>query len=496
MTYILALDAGTTSNRAILFDRRGRVVSQAQRTFPQYFPQPGWVEQDPVDIHSTMMGVAAQAISKSGLATSEIAAIGITNQRETTIIWDKLTGRPLHPAIVWQCRRTTDRAEALKEAGLTGLIQKKTGLVIDAYFSATKIAYILDEVPGLRERARRGEIAFGTVDSYLIYQLTGGRVHATDISNASRTMLYNIHKEDWDQEILDILDIPREILPEVFPSCHDFGRTKTELLGREIPIRGVLGDQQAALFGQACFEPGQAKNTYGTGAFVLMNTGSQPKISSQGLLTSIAWKIGDKTSYALEGSIFVAGSLIQWLQEDLGLMEDASQSGPMARAVDDSKGVMVVPALTGLGAPYWESRARGSILGLSRGVTKNHIVRAGLESIALLSYDVIKTMEKDSGIRRQVLKVDGGASKNDFLMETQASILNAPVVRPRTTETTALGAGLMAGLGAGIYRDLEEIKDIWQEDRVFEPSMDQDRREELIRDWHHAVDNCIHWARQ
>ncbi|MDO5037545.1 MAG: glycerol kinase GlpK [Tissierellia bacterium] len=496
MSYLLALDAGTTSNRAILFDGRGQVLSQAQREFSQYFPQPGWVEQDPVQIYSTMLGVAVEAISQSGIQKKDIQAIGITNQRETTILWDKKTGQPVHRAIVWQCRRTTDRAEALRAAGLTDLIQKKTGLVIDAYFSATKIAYILDQVPGLRDRAKRGEIAFGTVDSYLIYRLTGGRTHATDVSNACRTMLYNIHTEDWDQEILDILDIPREILPQVYPSSHFFGHSQAELLGREIPITGVLGDQQAALFGQACFEPGEAKNTYGTGAFVLMNTGHNPIPSSQGLLTSIAWKMGQETTYALEGSIFVAGSLIQWLRDQLGLMEKASQSEAMARSVEDTHGLMVVPAFTGLGAPYWNSKARGSIVGLSRGANKNHLVRASLEAIALLSYDVIKTMELDSGLDRKVLKVDGGAAQNNFLMETQANILNAPVIRPRSIESTARGAAFMAGIGSGYYRGLEEIKDLWQEDRVFRPQMDPDLRHRLIQDWHHAVKNCLAWTQR
>lgn len=487
MNYILALDAGTTSNRAIIFDREGQLISLAQKEFNQYFPKPGWVEQDPTEISSTMLGVAAEAIAKSGVDRDDIASIGITNQRETTIIWDKKTGLPVHPAIVWQCRRTAPIADQLIEDGYGQLFQDKTGLVIDAYFSATKIKYILDQVPNLRTRAKNGEIAFGTVDSYLIYQLTKGEVHKTDPSNACRTMLYNIHQSQWDQEILDILDIPMEILPEVSPSKGLFGQTHQDFFGRKIPITGVLGDQQAALFGQACFEKSQAKNTYGTGAFVLMNTGDKPIKSKDGLLTSIAWEIDGKINYALEGSIFVAGSALQWLRDELGIMVKSSDSQAMALAVKDTKGVVVVPAFTGLGAPYWDPYARGAILGLSRGSNKNHIVRATLESIALLSRDVIQTMEKDADLKISSLKVDGGASQNDFLLQCQSDFLGAKVIRPECVETTALGASYMAGLGAGLYDSLDEISQLWKKDKSFEPKIEKNQLDEKLAQWQRAV---------
>lgn len=494
MKYILALDAGTTSNRAIVFNKNGQIISSAQKEFTQFFPKPGWVEQDANEIISTMLGVAVEAINKANINPKEILSIGIANQRETTILWDRKTGLPVHPAIVWQCRRTAEMADRLKEAGYTELIQQKTGLIIDAYFSATKIKYILDKIPGLRQRAENGEIAFGTVDSYLIYQLTKGKRHVTDVTNASRTMLYNIVEDRWDEEILEILNIPKAILPEVLASNAHFGNTDPSHFGREIPITGVCGDQQAALFGQACFEPGEAKNTYGTGAFVLMNTGTQPQFSDNGLLTSIAWKIDDELTYALEGSIFVAGSAIQWLRDQLEILKDSADSEAMALSVEDSNGVVVVPAFTGLGAPYWNPYARGSIVGLTRGANKNHLVRATLESIACLSYDVIKAMEKESGLKRKVLKVDGGASNNNFLMQVQSNILNTPVIRPRCTETTALGASLMAGLGAGMYNSLDEIRESWAEDRCFTPEFNEEERKSLLKDWHRAVKNCIQWT--
>ncbi len=494
MDYILSLDAGTTSNRAFIFNREGEIISMAQKEFTQYFPKPGWVEQDPSEILSTMIGVATEAIVHAGIERSEIRALGITNQRETTILWDRKTGEAVHPAIVWQCRRTAELADELKARGLTEAIHQKTGLVIDAYFSATKIKYILDHTPGLRERANRGEIAFGTVDSYLIYRLTRGKVHATDVSNASRTMLFNINTLDWDEEILDWLDIPRSILPEVRPSSGSFGYAHEDYFGEFIPITGVAGDQQAALFGQACFDVTEAKNTYGTGAFVLMNTGSEPIFSEHGLLTSIGWQLGEEVTYVLEGSIFVAGSAIQWLRDELKFMHDSSESEAMALSVSDTHGVTVVPAFTGLGAPYWNAYARGSIVGLSRGANKNHIVRATLESIALLSRDVIEAMEEDSQLMRSTLKVDGGAANNDFLLQAQADFLNTPVIRPACVETTALGAAYFAGLGSGVYKDLEEIRSLWSVEREFKPQMEDAIRQEKFKEWKRAVNNCIAWA--
>lgn len=494
MDYILSLDAGTTSNRAFIFNREGEIVSMAQKEFTQYFPKPGWVEQDPSEILSTMIGVATEAIVHAGIKREAISALGIANQRETTILWDRQTGEPVHPAIVWQCRRTAELADELKARGLTEAIHKKTGLVIDAYFSATKIKYILDHTPGLRERAERGEIAFGTVDSYLIYRLTQGEVHATDVSNASRTMLFNINTLDWDEEILGWLDIPKSILPEVRPSSGAFGYAHEDYFGASIPITGVAGDQQAALFGQACFDVTEAKNTYGTGAFVLMNTGSEPIFSENGLLTSIGWQLEDEITYVLEGSIFVAGSAIQWLRDELKFMRDSSESEAMALSVEDTHGVTVVPAFTGLGAPYWNAYARGSIVGLSRGANKNHIVRATLESIALLSRDVIAAMEEDSQLMRSTLKVDGGAANNDFLLQAQSDFLNTPVIRPACVETTALGAAYLAGLGAGVYRDLNEIRELWSVEKEFKPKMKDAQRQAKFREWRRAVRNCIAWA--
>lgn len=491
MPYFLALDAGTTSNRALIFNEKGEIISLAQREFPQYFPKPGWVEQNPIDIYSTMSGVAAEALAQSSITAKDIHCLGITNQRETTILWDRKTGEPLANALVWQCRRTAPLADQLKKDGYVDFFHEKTGLIVDAYFSATKIQYLLDTVPGLRAKAEKGQVAFGTVDSYLMYRLSDGKIHKTDVSNACRTMLFNIHTMDWDQEILDLLNIPREILPEVQASASLFGETSSNFLGQSIPITGVLGDQQAALFGQACFAPGEAKNTYGTGAFVLMNTGDTPIQSKNGLLSSVAWQIGDQVTYALEGSIFVAGSLIQWLRDQLRIIEKASDTEEMALAVEDSNGVMIVPAFTGLGAPYWNSYAQGTITGLSRGANKNHLVRASLESIASLTYDVVKSMQKDSGLKRKVLKVDGGASRNNFLMQVQADLLNIPVLRPKCTETTALGAFLIAGMGSHYFKDLDHVKTIWQEDRMFTPSMEENRRQDYLGRWHKAVDHCL-----
>ena len=493
MAYFLALDAGTTSNRALIFDESGQVVSMAQKEFPQYFPQPGWVEQNPIDIYSTMSGVAAEALAKASLGAEDLESIGITNQRETTILWDRKTGLPVHNAIVWQCRRTAPLADALKEAGYVDMILEKTGLVVDAYFSATKIKYLLDKIPGLRDRAKKGEIAFGTVDSYLMYQLSEGQIHKTDVSNACRTMLFNIHSKTWDQELLDLLDIPREILPEVCSSAGYFGSTSSSFLGHSLPITGVLGDQQAALFGQSCLEAGEAKATYGTGAFVLMNTGPDPIISKNGLLTSIAWDIKGQTSYALEGSIFVAGSAVQWLRDQMGFMAHSEESEEMALSVPDTNGAIVVPAFTGLGAPYWNPYCRGSIFGLSRGVNKNHLVRATLESIAYLTHDVVQAMQEDSGLKRKLLKVDGGASNNNFLMQTQADLLQIPVLRPQCTETTALGAFLMAGLGSGYFKNLADTKKIWQKDREFLPGLSPEQREMGLDRWHKAVNHCLNF---
>lgn len=491
MAYFLALDAGTTSNRALIFNEVGQVISMAQKEFPQYFPQPGWVEQNPIDIYSTMSGVVAEALAKSSISAEEINCLGITNQRETTILWDRKTGEPVYNAIVWQCRRTAPIADALKEQGYVDTILNKTGLVIDAYFSATKIKYLLDTIPGLRNRAKRGEIAFGTVDCYLMYRLSDGKIHKTDVSNACRTMLYNIHTKAWDQDLLDLFDIPREMLPEVCPSASYFGETSSSFLGHSIPITGVLGDQQAALFGQSCFDQGEAKATYGTGAFVLMNTGDKPIISKQGLLTSIAWEVNGQTNYTLEGSIFVAGSAIQWLRDQLGFMTHAWESEAMALSVEDTNGAVVVPAFTGLGAPYWNPYCQGTIFGLTRGVNKNHLVRATLESIAYLTYDVVKCMQEDSGLERKLLKVDGGASNNNFLMQTQADLLGIPVLRPKCTETTALGACFMAALGSGYFKDFEDIKKIWQIDREFMPAMAEDNRQIGLDRWHKAVENCL-----
>ncbi len=494
--YIMALDAGTTSNRCILFNKKGEVKSVAQKEFTQYFPKAGWVEHDAGEIWSTMLGVAVEAMQKAGAKASDIASIGITNQRETAIVWDKETGEPVYRAIVWQCRRTSAYCDSLKEKGLTETIRQKTGLVIDAYFSATKIRWILEHVDGAREKARKGRLLFGTVETWLIWKLTKGRVHVTDYSNASRTMLFNIKTLSWDDEILRELDIPRTMLPEVRPSSCIYGRIAPEYFGGEIPIGGAAGDQQAALFGQACFASGEAKNTYGTGCFLLMNTGTTPVFSGNGLVTTIAWGIGDQVTYALEGSIFVAGAAIQWLRDEMRLIDSSEDSEYMASKVPDTNGCYVVPAFTGLGAPHWDQYARGTIVGITRGVNKYHITRATLESIAYQVYDVLKAMKADSGIELTSLKVDGGASANNFLMQVQADIIGAPVKRPVCVETTAMGAAYLAGLAVGYWKDYAEIRNNWAIDRTFAPNISQEEREKKLKGWNKAVKRSYQWAKE
>lgn len=485
--YIMALDLGTTSCRCIIFDKNGRICSAAQKEFTQYFPQPGWVEHDAEEIWATQTGLMYEAMSKIDITINEIAGIGITNQRETTVLWDKETGRPVHKAIVWQCRRTAGYCDELKNLGMAEFFRSKTGLVLDAYFSATKLRWLLDNATGARERAEKGELLFGTVDSWIIWKLTGGKVHVTDYSNASRTMLFNIHTLKWDEEILRVLKIPQQILPEVKPSSHVYGYTDSKLFGREVPIAGAGGDQQCALFGQTCFERGEVKNTYGTGGFMLMNTGTSPVNSHNGLVTTIAWGVDDKVEYALEGSIFVAGAAVQWLRDELGLIRDAAESEVLAKSVPDANGCYVVPAFVGLGAPYWDQYARGAIVGLTRGVNRNHIVRATLESIAYQVNDVLMAMQEDSGMPITSLRVDGGACDNDFLMQFQADILNTSVVRPYCIETTAMGAAYLAGLAVGYWRSKEEILANHVIAAEFKPQMGQAKRESLLQGWHNAV---------
>lgn len=485
--YIMALDLGTTSCRCIIFDKNGRICSAAQKEFTQYFPQPGWVEHDAEEIWATQTGLMYEAMSKIDITINEIAGIGITNQRETTVLWDKETGRPVHKAIVWQCRRTAGYCDELKKLGMGEFFRSKTGLVLDAYFSATKLRWLLDNAAGARERAEKGELLFGTVDSWIIWKLTGGKVHVTDYSNASRTMLFNIHTLKWDEEILRVLKIPQQILPEVKPSSHVYGYTDSKLFGREVPIAGAGGDQQCALFGQTCFERGEVKNTYGTGGFMLMNTGTSPVNSHNGLVTTIAWGLDDKVEYALEGSIFVAGAAVQWLRDELGLIRDAAESEVLAKSVPDANGCYVVPAFVGLGAPYWDQYARGAIVGLTRGVNRNHIVRATLESIAYQVNDVLMAMQEDSGMSITSLRVDGGACDNDFLMQFQADILNTSVVRPYCIETTAMGAAYLAGLAVGYWRSKEEILANHVIAAEFKPQMGQAKRENLLQGWHNAV---------
>lgn len=485
--YIMALDLGTTSCRCIIFDKNGRICSAAQKEFTQYFPQPGWVEHDAEEIWATQTGLMYEAMSKIDITINEIAGIGITNQRETTVLWDKETGRPVHKAIVWQCRRTAGYCDELKNLGMAEFFRSKTGLVLDAYFSATKLRWLLDNAAGARERAEKGELLFGTVDSWIIWKLTGGKVHVTDYSNASRTMLFNIHTLKWDEEILRVLKIPQQILPEVKPSSHVYSYTDSKLFGREVPIAGAGGDQQCALFGQTCFERGEVKNTYGTGGFMLMNTGTAPVNSHNGLVTTIAWGVDDKVEYALEGSIFVAGAAVQWLRDELGLIRDAAESEVLAKSVPDANGCYVVPAFVGLGAPYWDQYARGAVVGLTRGVNRNHIVRATLESIAYQVNDVLMAMQEDSGMSITSLRVDGGACDNDFLMQFQADILNTSVVRPYCIETTAMGAAYLAGLAVGYWRSKEEILANHVIAAEFKPQMGQAKRENLLQGWHNAV---------
>uniref|UniRef100_UPI001BD5D574 glycerol kinase GlpK n=1 Tax=Tepidanaerobacter acetatoxydans TaxID=499229 RepID=UPI001BD5D574 len=472
--YIMALDQGTTSSRAIIFDENGLIKGVTNREFTQIYPKPGWVEHDAMEIWGSQIGVAKEVLLKCGLSVNDIAAIGITNQRETTVVWDKNTGKPVYNAIVWQCRRTAPICDDLKARGLTEKIREKTGLVVDAYFSGTKVKWILDNVEGAREKAEKGDLLFGNIDTWLIWNLTGGKVHVTDYSNASRTMLFNIHKLDWDDEILKELNIPRAMLPKVMPSSHIYGYTTTEVFGGEIPIAGDAGDQQAALFGQACYAPGMAKNTYGTGCFMLMNTGEKAVESKSGLLTTIAWGADGKVEYALEGSIFIAGAVIQWLRDELRVLDNAAQSEELATKVEDNNGVYLVPAFVGLGAPYWDMYARGAILGLTRGAKREHIVRAALESICYQTRDVLEAMQKDSGITLKSLKVDGGAVANNFLMQFQSDILGVPVDRPKVIETTALGAAYLAGLAVGYWKDKNDISAKWQIDRTFKPQMDID----------------------
>lgn len=486
MKYVMSLDQGTTSSRCIIFDENGSIVSVAQQEYQQIYLDSGWVEHDPDDIYSSQVSVAAQAIAKLGISSDEISCIGITNQRETTILWDKKTGKPVYNAIVWQCRRTADYVSSLKEQGLSDFIRNKTGLIPDPYFSATKIKWILDNVDGVRERAENGEILFGTVDSYLIWKLTGGKVHATDCTNASRTMLYNIFENKWDKELLELFSIPECILPQVKMSSDDFGHT--EVFGKSIHITGVAGDQQAALFGQCCFEKGEGKNTYGTGCFLLTNTGETPVLSKNGLITTIACGIDGKITYALEGSVFVAGAAIQWLRDELKLIEKASETEEIALSIKDTNGVVVVPAFTGLGAPYWNPYARGLITGLSRGTGRAHIIRATLESLAFQSYDVIASMETDMDNKITTLKVDGGASANDFLMQFQSDILNAEVLRPACIETTAMGAAFLAGLYTGVWSSKEELKNLISIERRFSPLIDDNTRNKALERWSAAIE--------
>ena len=494
--YVMALDAGTTSNRCILFDKEGRICSMAQKEFTQYFPKPGWVEHDADEIWSSQLGVAVEAMSKIGAEASDIAVIGITNQRETVIVWDKITGEPICRAIVWQCRRTAKFCDKLIADGWEEKIRQKTGLKIDAYFSATKIKWILDHVEGAREKAEKGRLLFGTVETWLIWKLTKGKIHVTDYSNASRTMLFNINTLQWDEEILALLDIPASMLPKVKPSSYIYGETDPSYFGGRILIGGAAGDQQSALFGQTCFQPGEAKNTYGTGGFLLMNTGESPVFSDNGLLTTIAWGLDGRIDYALEGSIFVAGAAIQWLRDEMRLIDSAEDSEYMAGKVEDTNGCYVVPAFTGLGAPHWDPYARGTIVGITRGVNKYHIIRATLESLAYQVNDVLKAMEADSGITLSALKVDGGASANNFLMQVQADLSGAPVNRPKCVETTAMGAAYLAGLAAGFWSSQEEIREKWASDRVFTPQISAEQREEKLKGWKRAVRYSYGWAKE
>jgi glycerol kinase len=491
--YILSFDQGTTSSRAIIFDKKGAIVSVAQKEFTQIFPKPGWVEHDANEIWSTQLGVAAEAITKAGLTVQQIAGIGITNQRETTVVWDKRTGQPIHHAIVWQDRRTASTCDELKASGKDRLIQQKTGLVVDAYFSGTKIKWILDHVSGARARAEKGELCFGTIDSWLLWKLTNGQVHATDVSNASRTMLFNIHSMEWDKELLEILDIPAAILPEVKSSSEVYGHTQHILTSHPIPIAGIAGDQQAALFGQMCTQPGMVKNTYGTGCFMLMNTGEKAVPSTNNLLTTVAWKVNGVTHYALEGSVFIAGAVVQWLRDGLKIIRNSAEVETLAKEVEDCDGVYVVPAFAGLGAPYWNQHARGTIVGITRGTTSAHIARAAIDSIAYQTMDVLKAMEADAGIAIKELRVDGGATANNLLMQFQSDLLNTQVIRPTVVETTALGAAYLAGLAVGYWSSTEEIQQQWQIETTFSPAMSETKRTELANGWKRAIKTTVSW---
>lgn len=494
--FILALDQGTTSSRAIIFDHNGEIKAIAQKPFEQIFPQPGWVEHDANEIWATQSSVAAEAIAKADLNGTNIAAIGITNQRETAVVWDRETGTPIYHAIVWQDRRTAKYCDELKEKGHTDMIREKTGLVIDAYFSGTKVKWILDNVPGAREKAEKGELCFGTIDSWLVWKFTRGHMHITDVTNASRTLLFNIHTMQWDQELLDLLTIPASMLPEVKQSSEIYGETATTLFASKIPIAGIAGDQQAALFGQMCVEEGMAKNTYGTGCFLLMNTGNKPVYSKNNLLTTVAWKINGEVTYAMEGSVFVGGAAIQWLRDGLGIIHNSAESETLSASVKDNGGVYFVPALTGLGAPYWDQYARGAIFGITRGTTAGHIARAALEGIAFQVYDLLKSMESDSGKQSTELRVDGGAVANNALMQFQADIFGSNVVRPKVLETTALGAAYLAGLAVGYWDSIDEVKKQWSVDRIFKPELDGQNIEKLLADWKKAVERTRGWANE
>jgi len=493
--HILALDQGTTSSRAMIFNQRGEIVSQAQEEFDQLYPQPGWVEHDPEAIWNSQLGTAQKAISESGLDPTRIAAIGVTNQRETTIVWERESGIPIHNAIVWQCRRTAPMCDRIKADGFDQLIRERTGLVVDAYFSGTKIAWLLDNVPGAREKAELGRLAFGTVDTFLLWRLSGGRLHITDASNASRTLLYNIHSQSWDDEILELLKIPPTLLPEVKPSSAIYGDTETNLFGIPVPLAGIAGDQQAATFGQACFRPGMAKNTYGTGCFLLLNTNGQAVPSSSGLLTTIGWDLGSQRpiTYCLEGSVFIAGAAVQWLRDGLGMISQSHEIEALAATVTDNGGVFIVPAFIDLGAPYWDPYARGTILGLTRGTTRGHIARATLEAIAYQTLDVLEAMRSDSELTLEELRVDGGAARNDLLMQFQADILGVPVQRPTINETTALGAAFLAGLAVKLWPSLDAISDLWRKESEFVPTISEDHRQTLFAQWKRAVERSRAW---
>ena len=493
--FILALDQGTTSSRAILFDHAGAVRAVAQREFTQHYPQPGWVEHDAEEIWATQSGVIAEAVAHAGIQFGQIAAIGITNQRETTVVWDRATGRPIHRAIVWQDRRTAEHCDALKQQGLAPMIQQKTGLVLDAYFSGTKLKWILDHVDGARQAAAEGRLAFGTIDTWLAWKLTGGQSHITDVSNASRTLLYNIHTHAWDDELLKLLDVPRALLPEVRASSERYAETAAGLFPVRVPIGGIAGDQQAALFGQMCLQPGMLKHTYGTGGFMMLNTGDKPVPSKNNLLTTIGWKVNGKISYALEGSIFIAGAVVQWLRDGLGLIKTSAEVEQLAASVPDNGGVYLVPAFAGLGAPHWDQFARGTIVGITRGTTAGHFARAALESIAYQTMDVLQAMEADSGIPLKELRVDGGATVDDLLMQFQADLIGVPLVRPKIRETTALGAAYLAGLAVGFWSGTDELQHQWQRDKEFHPAMDRAKVAELTRGWQKAVGRSQGWLK-